>query len=223
VLPPAHSEQSTPSLSSRRHLSLPSAWPFEPWGEGGAPPSQEDRADGWSHSSSHPWEASVQGSCPSPAHPISPQPPGSQGRPLSSSLVPPGCADPCPWAPPRVAFCLSLINHPPGQCGVREQGRQGASPEACRQSGCRTTPESPGTARTWGPEGRSGGCAPISPWRPGGLCSRPGQGEANWAGVSGRSGPHQLIALAGSQILVCTWQGVQALLTWGRSQLHQPC
>lgn len=50
---------------------------------------------------------------------------------------------PLALAPPQVAFCPGHINLCPGQ--LAEAGEQtGQVPRACRQSGCRVTPNSPG-------------------------------------------------------------------------------
>ena len=73
---------------------------------------------------------------------LPPQPPRSQGRSPPSSLAPPVCPDPCPWAPTQVAFCSYHINHRPGQDGVREQGWGGHNPWGLQTEWLPVTPDS---------------------------------------------------------------------------------
>lgn len=139
--PPASpSEQSPPSTSQgHRHLSLcPScrARPLEP--VGGGTPLQAGRGQMAGIRASSPPREVEPGLLPPP---LSPQPPGSWGRPPPSSLAPPSCPDPVPGAPPPEASCGCPMNHSPGH-----SPRGPADREAAKE------PDSPGR----GPPGASG-------------------------------------------------------------------
>lgn len=124
----------------------------------------------------------------------------SRGRPPPSSLAPPGCPDPCPRAPPQVAFCSHHINHRPGQDGVREQGWGGHGPWGPQTEWLPVTPDSRGQGPP-GPAGRSarysvalgfwGISAGPTAWGgpgsgeqadtcPGGPCGRQAGGPTGW-------------------------------------------
>lgn len=86
------------------------------------------------------------------------RPPGArrggrpQDRPPPSALVPPGCPDPCPQAPPHMAFCSHHINHRPGQDRVRELSQGGHGPRGPQTEWLPVTPDGggqgpPGPAR----------------------------------------------------------------------------
>lgn len=118
----------TPSVSL-------AAWPFEPlFGGLGGGDLPAERTRWWS--GPFPYRPSLWPTLAS-GH-------LGHGRAPLPALVPQGCPDPLAPAPPQVAFCPGHINLCPGQ--LAEAGEQtGQVPRACRQSGCRVTPNSPGS------------------------------------------------------------------------------
>lgn len=116
-----------------------------------------------------------------------PWPPGhlGHGRAPPPALVPQGCPDPLAPAPPQVAFCPGHINLCPGQL-AEAGGQTGQIPRACRQSGCRVTPNSPGPGLQRAEGGGQRGelpcvSGPSGIWR-GGGCLDPSRSplQVNW-------------------------------------------
>lgn len=149
VVPTAStSEQSPPSISQAyHHLSpCPQLSHLSQWGA--PPPPRLREPDGRNQGLILP-KGGRAGAVAPPLSP--PQPPGSQGRLPPSSLAPPSCHDPCPWAPGPVAFCCHSINHRPGQGWVRNRAGEGIAPGGPQTEWLPMTPDSPGQ----GPSGAS--------------------------------------------------------------------